>query len=67
MLSDLYAPANGAKAPLPPHNASVNYCDIFVQYYAAKKKYTQLFLRSYGDKFCWIFIHQLVNAPQKVV
>jgi hypothetical protein len=42
MLSELYAPANGAKAPLPPppHNASVNYCDIFVQYYAAKKIHT---------------------------
>ena len=38
----------------------VNFCDIFMQYYATHNC-------TYGEAFCRIFLHQLVNAPVKVV
>ncbi len=43
-------------------------CDISMQYYATKNINPIVpTLCSYGDTFCRIFLHQLVNAPVKVV
>jgi len=45
----------------------VNYCDIFMQYYATHTLWNNILNVPTGKAFCRIFLHQLVNAPVKVV